>query len=162
VSRWPDTREQVQPENDSPWYSARWLVGRHQSVQRLLVRVPGAISWEDHEPWVEVENLADATNALDSYRAAWGAYRATSFEPEQEDRWAVWDAAGPSIDDFCKPPLRPTVSGIAVLSRTEQTRLRLLATLGDTRVLFSLNDLSGFDPEGQRFVIDWFALILRR
>ena len=45
------------------------------------------------------------------------------------------------------------------MSRTEVSRLRLLATLGTERVEFAAYDLDGFDADGLRLIRDWCRVL---
>ena len=78
--------------------------------------------------------LADAINAFDALAAS----------GDRADLGERLDSASSQV------------RGFAHLSRTEQTRLRLLASLTD-RVGLSMPDLRGFDSNGSRLLRDWSA-----
>jgi hypothetical protein len=46
------------------------------------------------------------------------------------------------------------------MSRTERTRVRLLAAFASTRTRLALHDLAGLDDAGQRLVEDWCVALL--
>jgi hypothetical protein len=112
------------PSVDYNYQAAVWLVGRHPKLARLVERVPVAV---DTDGDLELDVVGDAIRALDGYRRAWGDYRATTWEPNQDEAWERWADAGPSLDDFGPPGAG---AALAVMSRSEVSRLRLLATLG--------------------------------
>ena len=101
-------------------------------------------------------SLGDALRALDAHRRAWAEYRTRTWEPTEDAAWDRWAAAGPSADDFGPPG---AVAALAVMSRTEVSRLRLLATLGTERVEFATYDLDGFDADGLRLIRDWCRVL---
>lgn len=137
---------------DSLFASACWLVARHPLVMALARRVPGAVDPEgDVLPWI----LAEAFEALDEHNAAWRDYETDSPAPADDGRYDAWVEAGPAPS--------PAVAALGVMSRTEVTRLRLLATLNnDTPVPFTVGMLHGFDTAGQAFVQDWTLAVQGR
>jgi hypothetical protein len=141
------------PPADNNYQAAVWLVGRHTSLARLVNRVPGAVDTDDD---LDVDVLGDALRALDAYRRAWADYRDSTWEPREDAAWDRWEAAGPSADDFGPPG---AVAAVAVMSRTEVSRLRLLAILGTERVEFAAYDLDGFDADGLRLIRDWCQIL---
>ena len=141
------------PTADNNYQAAIWLVGRHPSLARLVNRVPGAV---DADGDLELDVLGDAVRALDAYHRAWAEYRATTWEPNQDEAWERWADAGPALDDFGP---RGAVAALGVMSRTEVSRLRLLATLGTERVEFAAGDLAGFDADGLRLIRDWCRIL---
>jgi hypothetical protein len=66
-----------------------------------------------------------------------------------------------SYENRCRPPddYADGLSGLLPMSSGEAAQLRLLATLGTTRVPFKLDDLSSLDGEGQRLLADWCRAI---
>jgi hypothetical protein len=141
------------PPVDNNYRAAVWLVGRHPMLSRLVDRVPGAV---DADGDLKLDVLGDAIRALDAYHRAWAKYRATTWEPNQDEAWGRWADAGPSLDDFGP---RGAVAALAVMSRAEGARLRLLATLGFERVEFCVSDLDGFDAYGLRLIRDWCRIL---
>ena len=141
------------PPADNNYQAAVWLVGRHPVLARLVNRAPGAV---DTDGDLNLDVLGDAVRGFDAYRRAWADYRNTTWEPTAEAAWERWAAAGPSPDDFGP---RGAVEALAVISRTEASRLRLLATLGTERVEFAAYDLEGFDADGLRLIRDWCRVL---
>jgi hypothetical protein len=141
------------PPVDNNYQAAVWLVGRHPGLARLVDRVPAAV---DADGDLNLDVLGDAVRALDGYRRAWADYRATTWEPNQDEAWERWADAGPALDDFGP---RGAVAALAVMSRTEASRLRLLTTLGTERVEFAVCDLDGFDADGLRLIRDWCRIL---
>ena len=141
------------PPVDDNYRAAVWLVARHPALARLVGRVPGAV---DADGDLELDVLGDAVRGLDAYHRAWAEYRATTWEPNQDEAWEPWADAGPSLDDFGP---RDAAAALAVMSRTEAARLRLLATLGFERVEFGVADLDGFDASGLRLIRDWCRVL---
>src|SRR4051812_32422245 len=138
VIRLPESLPDMPPV-DNDYQAAVWLVGRHPSLARLVNRVSGAL---DADGDLDLDVLGDAVRALDAYHRAWAEYRATTWEPNQDEAWERWVDAGPSLDDFGPPG---AVAALGVMSRTETAWLRLLATLGTERVEFAVGDVDGFD-----------------
>jgi hypothetical protein len=137
------------PPADNNYQAAVWLLVRHPALAHLVERVPGAV---DADGDLELDVLGDAVRGFDAYHRAWVDYRATTREPNQDEAWERWADAGPSLDDFGP---RGAVAALAVMSRTEASRLRLLVTLGFERVEFCVSDLDGFDADGLRLIRDW-------
>lgn len=134
--------------------SVCWLVVRHPVLHQLAGRVPGAVDTDgDVLPW----SLADAFDELDAHNAAWNEYErhhpAPSTRTEDGERhYDVWRAAGPTAS------IR--VQALGVMSRTEATRLRLLAAFSDDRpVHFQVGMLWGFDVNGEALIRDWMTAI---
>lgn len=149
---WPP-RPTAHPPADHLYASALWLCARHPKLIALVERVPGVISNEDQEPWLELEDLADVINALDRHRAAWADYERRTFAPAEDAAYAAWEARGPRPD-------HPAAPAVGAMSRTEVSRLRLLATFATTGVRLSVTDLGGFDDEGQELLRDWSRALL--
>lgn len=147
---WPPTPQRhLPPPSDHLYASALWLLGRYPRLVALVERVPGVISTEDDgAQWFELEDLADVLRALDAHRKAWRDYEERTWQPTDDDAYAAWEARGPRPD-------HPAVPALGVMSRTEVSRLRLLATFASGRVSLSVSDLGGFDAEGQDLIADW-------
>lgn len=144
---WPDTRH-TEPPADHLYASATWLLGRHPTLGALAQRVPGVVTVDSDGPGIDLERLAGALGERDELGAAWKDYRLSTPEPEDEAAAERWEAAGPPLGG-------PASRALAVMSRTEVSRLRLLATLADTaRSPFKVGDLYGFDEDGQALVRD--------
>ncbi len=141
------------PPVDDNYRAAVWLVARHPPLARLVDRVPGMV---DTDGDLELDVLGDAVRALDAYHRAWAEYRATTWEPNQDEAWERWADAGPALDNFGP---RGAVAALGVMSRNEVSRLRLLATLGTERVEFAVCDLDGFDADGLRLIRDWCRIL---
>jgi hypothetical protein len=141
------------PPVDNNYRAAVWLVARHPALSRLVDRLPGAV---DTDGDLDLDVLGDAVRALDAYHRAWADYRATTLEPNQDEAWEQWADAGPSLDDFGP---REAVAALAVMSRTEASRLRLLASFGRERVEFCVSDIDGFDADGLRLIRDWCRVL---
>jgi hypothetical protein len=163
---WPDTTH-TGPSTDHPYQSATWLLGRHPRLARLAARITGVIQVDpDHaQPSIDVDHLGDVFAAWPTYTQAWDEYHpprraadATSRDqhhhrpPTDDDDNAYyrWREAGPNPDDYADG-----LSDLIVMSSGELAVLRLLATLGSTRVPLRLADLSSLDREGQRLLADW-------
>jgi hypothetical protein len=155
---WPPApTHDVAPPADHFYASALWLLGRHPSLVRLVERVPGAVATDEDGPWLALDELADALDTLDGYLLAWREYRASTYEPRDEDKWQAWEDAGPRTSNA-------GALAIAPMSRTEVSRLRLLAFFAPpsgTGRRLTVSDLGGFDHEGQRLLRDWTAALLR-
>jgi hypothetical protein len=147
---WPDTTH-TDPPTDHRYASATWLLGRHPQLAALTQRVDGVVSpgedEPDGEPYIDLDQLAQALNDLDATNDAWDAYRRRHHEPQDDAAWDRWHKAGPTTP--------PAARDIAVMSRTEQSRLRLLAALSYERIRFNVADLRGFDAHGQALITDW-------
>src|SRR5215210_1098017 len=141
------------PPVDNDYRAAVWLVARHPVLAALVERVPGVV---DADGDLDLDVLGDGVRALDAYHRAWAEYRATTCEPNQDEAWERWAGAGPALDDFGP---RGAVAALGVMSRTEVSRLRLLATLGTERVEFGAYDLDGFDADGLRLIRDWCRIL---
>lgn len=151
---WPPApSHQLNPPSDHYYASALWLCGRHPKLVALVDRA--LVVTEDEEgPWLELDALADALAALDAYHEAWRLYRERTYEPREEAAWERWEAAGPTLDN-------EAAAAIAPMSRTEQSRLRLLAFFAPTRVRLNVADLGGFDDEGRLLLHDWTLAVLK-
>lgn len=154
---WPPTStSHLNPPTDHYYASALWLCGRYRKLVQLVERVPGAVSHDDDgTDWFELDVLAEAIAALDANRTAWDEYRRTTYEPRDETAWDAWEARGPKHTN-------PDAAAIGPMSRTEQSRLRLLAFFASPplRVQLSIADLSGFDDEGQEMLLDWTLAVV--
>jgi hypothetical protein len=146
---WPDTIGQPAPA-DHPHRSALWLLGRHVQLAVLVARVPGATGPDDQGaawPWLDLDALADAICAHDAHSAAWANYERRRPAPQDDDAYDRWRAAGPSAT--------PAASAVGVMSGSERTRLRLLATFSTVRVPLRASDVTSFDAAGQARLADW-------
>ena len=156
---WPDTRD-VDPPTDHLYASAVWLLGRHPQLAELAARVPGVVEPDpDPEPdadgsglLLDLETLAQAVHDHDDHAADWESYTRHHLEPQDDDAYERWRAAGPTASD--------TARAIGQMSGTEQARLRLLAVFAGVRVPFRVLDLHGLDDEGQRLLADWCAAVM--
>jgi hypothetical protein len=154
VLSWPPARtHDVDPPADHYYASALWLLGRHPRLVQLVERVPYVISTDQDGAWFELDKLSEALTALDVYLAAWRDYRGRTWEPNDDAAYARWEAAGPQLDN-------EAAAAIAPMSRTEVSRLRLLATFAPDPVLFRVSDLAGFDADGQELIRDWARALL--
>lgn len=145
---WPPRPTSPHPPADHFYASALWLCARHPRLVELVERVGCLVDTDEDGRWFELDALADAIVALDAYTAAWADYRERTYEPHDDAAWDRWDAAGPKHTN-------PAAAAIAPMSRTEQSRLRLLAFFSPTRVQLRISDLGGFDDEGQDLLADW-------
>ena len=134
--------------------SVCWLVVRHPVLHQLAARIPGAVDTDgDVLPWI----LADALAELDAHLAAWAAYERTHRAPSTRDEageraYDAWIDNGPQPTD--------RVKALGVMSRTEITRLRLLAAFSDDKpVTLAVGMLYGFDPAGDALIRDWMTAI---
>lgn len=147
---WPDTRD-VEPPSDHLYRSATWLLGRHPQLAELVERVPGVLDEEDGL-FLDLDALANALVGLDTWHTAWAAYVRAHPAPA-EDRYDAFEEAGPQRTEQTR--------AVGAMSRTEQTRLRLLATFATGRVPFRASDLQGLDDNGQRLLVDWCAALVK-
>lgn len=157
---WPPAASwRLDPPEDHYYASALWLCGRHPVLVALVERVDGAVSRDDDgSDWFELDELAAALDALDAHRAAWDDYERTHRPPHDDAAYDAWQARGPKAT-------HPGAESIGVMSRTEVSRLRLLAFFvppafpGGRRL--SVSDLSGFDDEGRLLLHDWTLALLK-
>lgn len=154
---WPDTTG-MQPPADHLYRSATWLLGRHPKLAELAERVPGVVSNEfpTDGPEIDLERLVLALVELDADRAAFAEYERRHPAPYDDAKYDAWLAAAP-------PRGKHGSEEIGVMSRTEASRLRLLATFASSsprRVPFLVADLTGFDEEGQELIRDWCRAVL--
>lgn len=149
---WPDTR-MTEPPADDLYASAVWLLGRHPPLGALAQRVPGVVIVGGDGPEIDLDVLAGALRERDELGVAWAGYRRSRPEPAEEEAGERWEAGG--------PPLGGRGSrALAVMSRSEVSRLRVLATFAATaRSPFSVADLGGLDGQGQALVRDWCAAV---
>lgn len=150
---WPNTSTQ-EPPTGNRYAAAAWLLGRHPHLAMVADRVPGVPVdiGTDGQPEIDLDALADALLGLDTDRAAWAAYEADHPAPTDDRRYDAWEAAG--------PPLRQTSRAIGPMSRTEASRLRLLAVFSSERVPFGIWDTVGLDDGGRRLLADWCRALL--
>jgi hypothetical protein len=129
MSKWPDTTNEPPPTYHC-YASALWLLGRHPQLAELADRVPGLARRDPDGTWfLDLERLAEA------FRAHYQGWLTTSDAIEARMR------------------------ELGRMSRTERTRLRLLAFFAAERVPISANDLNGLDADGQRLLADWCTAI---
>lgn len=129
MTTWPNTTDTPCPTY-LPYGAALWLLGRHPQLTALVDRIPGAVTHPDGETELNPLRLAEALNAFDATRIA-----------------------------MPHPSLHEAVDAVAVMSRTERTRLRLLAFLSPARVALALGDLDGLDDEGTHLLDDWWTAL---
>lgn len=142
------------PPSDHLYASAVWLARRHPTLLELADRAGVLVEDDDGDVVLDVDELADALNALDRYFAAWQAYRDRSFTDHMTDAaYQAWEDAGPQHTHPRSPSIGP-------MSRTEVTRLRLLAFFAGDRIALRAGDLYGLDSEGQGLLADWCRAVL--
>jgi hypothetical protein len=152
VKLWtPPAAAGLLPPSGHLYASAVWLVRRHPRLLELadragVVRPPD----EDGDVLLDLDELAAALNALDAYWLAWKEY---GEPPYREEDYDAWVARGPKHT-------HPLSAAIAPMSRTEVTRLRLLAFFSSDRIALRAGDLYGLDNEGQSLLRDWSAAVL--
>lgn len=153
---WPDTSAE-DPPRDHPYRAAAWLLGRHPRLAHLTARIHGVIyiDGEDGDVGVDLDQLGDVFAAWPAYNDAWADYEHRHRPPEDEDAFHMWQESGPKADNFAAG-----LSDLGVMSSGEVASLRLLATLGATRIPFKLGDLRSLDAEGQRLLADWCRVVL--
>jgi hypothetical protein len=143
---WPATGD-AEPPRGHCYGAAVWLLGRHQMLAELAARIPGVITVDDDGPDVDLDALADAVCGYDTHTTACDDYQRRHRPPAGDHAYTRWQAAGP----------QPTgaVYAVAVMSGSEQARLRLLATFAGVRVPLRAGDFASFDGEGSRLLADW-------
>ncbi len=135
ITRMTTTRNGPPPP-DHPHAAAWWLIQRHEVLVALCQRLPGA--W-DHDAGPDEFPFDTGVIA-----AAINSFDALATSGKRADLGDRLDRANIQVREF------------GYLSRTEQTRLRLLASLTD-RVGLSMRDLRGLDMNGSRLLRDWSA-----
>jgi hypothetical protein len=143
---WPATHGQEPPRGHC-YGAAIWLLGRHQMLAELAARIPGVIDADDGGPGIDLDALAEAVSGYDTHTAACDEYQRRHRPPAGDHAYTRWQAAGPQAT--------PAVQAVAVMSCSEQTRLRLLATFAAVRVPLRAGDFASFDGEGSRLLADW-------
>ena len=133
---WPDTSTDAPPADHS-YASAAWLLGRHPMLSALAQRIPEVVTVDDEGPYFDQDAL---TRAIAEYDSLLDAHR-------------VLD------DDRLDAQLGEAGYAFARMSRTEQTRLRLLAFFGSERVGLRVADLHGLDAGGQLLLADWLEAV---
>lgn len=153
---WPDTWAH-NPPPDHPYRAAIWLLVRHPRLARLATRVRDVVylSEDDGQLGIDLDHLGDVFAAGPVFDEAWANYEHRHRPPEDDDAYYRWQEAGPKTDDFAAG-----LSDLCVMSSGEVASLRLLATLGATRIPFKLGDLRSLDAEGQRLLSDWCRVVL--
>ena len=154
-SDWPDTTGD-DPPRDHPYRAATWLLGRHPRLAQLAARIAGVIYLDenDGELSIDLDHLGDVFAAGPVYGEAWEEYERAHRPPEDENDYYRWQEAGPKADDYAEG-----LSALGVMSSGEVAYLRLLATLGTTRIPFKLGDLRSLDRDGQRLLDDWCRVL---
>lgn len=153
MSEWADLIDKrAEPPADHYYLSAVWLLARHYKLAALAERA-GVVSDEDGQLWLELDHLGEALADMDAHRAAWDAYERRHPVPSDDDRFTIWERNGPEQTN-------PRAKAIGVMSRTEVSRLRLLAFFSTERVQLRADDLAGFDAEGERLLRDWSRAVL--
>jgi hypothetical protein len=143
---WPDTSGQ-EPPCGHCYRAAVWLLGRHEQLADLAARIPGVVSVDDDGPGIDLDALADAVCGYDTHTAACDEYQRRHRPPAGDHAYTRWQAAGPQAT--------VAVHAVAVMSGSEQARLRLLATFAHIRVPLRVADFGSFDAEGSRLLADW-------
>jgi hypothetical protein len=143
------------PPSDHLYASAVWLARRHPTLLQLADRAGVLVEDEDGDVVLQLDELADALNALDQYFAAWADYERRHYLPQSatDAQFSAWEAAGPQHTD-------PRAPAIGPMSRTEVTRLRLLAFFAGDRIALRAGDLYGLDDSGQSLLADWCRAVL--
>jgi hypothetical protein len=151
---WPPRPWTDDPPADHHYASALWLCGRSRQLTKLVERVPGAIrSDDDGSRFLDLDWLAEALAALDAHTAAWEDYRRRTYEPSDDAAWEAWERRGPQHT-------HPAAHSIGVMSRTEVSRLRLLAFFASDGARLRAHDMTGLDAAGQELLADWCRAVL--
>lgn len=143
------------PPSDHLYASAVWLARRHPTLLQLADRAGVLVEDEEGDVVLQLDELAEALNALDEYFRAWADYdRRTYLRNDATDaEVTAWEKAGPKHSN-------PRSPAIAPMSRTEVTRLRLLAFFAGDRIALRAGDLYGLDDSGQSLLADWCRAVL--
>ena len=143
------------PPSDHLYASAVWLARRHPTLLHLADRAGVLVEDSDGDVVLDLDELADALNALDRYLSEWRDYEQSHYlrRDASDAEYNAWEARGPK-------PTNPRVPAIAPMSRTEVTRLRLLAFFSPDRIALRVSDLGGLDDEGQELLRDWTRALL--
>jgi hypothetical protein len=138
------------PPSDHLYASAVWLARRHPTLLQLADRAGVLVEDEEGDVVLQLDELADALNALDDYFRAWAAYERSHYlrTDATDAEIRAYEDAGPKHTD-------PRAPAIGPMSRTEVTRLRLLAFFAGDRIALRAGDLYGLDSEGQELLADW-------
>lgn len=149
LTAWPDTTQVATPPAGHPYAAALWLLGRYPQLAVLVARVSGVVERDRGKLRLNLDDLANAVVGLDAHRQAWREYEADRSAPYDDAAYDRWRADGPKAS--------PQVDAIAVMSDSEQTRLRLLATFSFVRIPLRVADFSSFDTNGAALLADWHA-----
>jgi hypothetical protein len=143
------------PPSDHLYASAVWLARRHPTLLHLADRAGVLITDSDGDVVLDLEELADALNALDRYFTEWKEYEQSHWlrQDPSDAEYNAWEAAGPK-------PANPRVPAIAPMSRTEVVRLRLLAFFSADRIALRAGDMYGLDDSGQSLLADWARAVI--
>jgi hypothetical protein len=146
---WPDTSDVPPPPADHLYRSATWLLGRHPKLAELVAWIPNIVTGSDDEdgPSLDLNALAEAIRRYDAHVNAWADYNRQDPAPDDDTAYDRWVAAGPTTT--------PAARALTIMSSTERTRLRLLASFATTRVPITVADFGSFDPAGSTLLADW-------
>ncbi len=152
----PDTRDTATP-TDHLYKSATLLLGRHPRLAQLAARISGVVAIEDNQLRIDLDHLADVLSAVKHYHEAWDNYEYAHRAPQDDDAYEVWQSAGPKADTYAAG-----LADFLVMSSGETAALRLLAALASTSSVppFGVAHIRSLDPQGQRLVEDWCAVVV--
>jgi len=137
------------------YVAADWIVKRHPWAREMVERVVGPLgNIDDNHDWLE--DLAQAVRDHATHTAEWQGYESRHPAPPWEDdneepgrKYDAWLNAGP------KPT--PGAAAYGPMSSGERRIVRLIATLSNNGVPWSVSDIS-FDQRGARILLDWMAV----
>lgn len=138
------------PPRDT-YEAAAWLRRRHAWLDTLLTRVTGP-SGDEYAAWLD--ELVDAFNDIAVTDEAWQGYQRSHPEPQDENAWETWQAAGPQLRT-------PAAEALAPMSGGEIRMLRLLTTFGTgprCSAGWRIDDVD-FDDRGAAVVEDWIKIL---
>ncbi|MFB6726751.1 hypothetical protein ACFCV3_41660 [Kribbella sp. NPDC056345] len=148
ITNWPDTTGAL-PPGDHPYGVALWLLGRHPQLAHLVDRVPGIAGVENGRASLNLDLLAAAFAEVDAYKAAY----------KEAFGWNVPSDAEADRFQADQPNPGPAADELLVMSSTELSRLRLLATLSSEGVQFKVSHFRAFDDAGNRLLGDWLDAV---